>query len=74
MSDARSHKRPRTEDATDEPEANGATHDANEGAGNCFVGSIDQGTTSTRFLIFSTSGEPVASHQMGFENIHPHSG
>jgi len=28
-----------------------------------FVGSIDQGTTSSRFLIFDRNGEPVAIHQ-----------
>lgn len=28
-----------------------------------FVGSIDQGTTSSRFLIFDRKGEPVAVHQ-----------
>lgn len=28
-----------------------------------FIGSIDQGTTSSRFLIFNKNGEPVASHQ-----------
>ncbi|CEI60729.1 Glycerol kinase [Fusarium venenatum] len=39
-----------------------------------FVGSIDQGTTSTRFLIFNGHGEPVASHQMEFENLYPSSG
>lgn len=39
-----------------------------------FVGSIDQGTTSTRFLIFNTAGEPVAGHQIGFDNKHPQSG
>lgn len=39
-----------------------------------FVGSIDQGTTSTRFIIFDSQGNPVASHQMGFENKHIHSG
>ncbi|KAF5134524.1 Glycerol kinase 1 [Metarhizium anisopliae] len=39
-----------------------------------FVGSIDQGTTSTRFVIFNANGEPVALHQMGFGNIHPESG
>lgn len=39
-----------------------------------FVGSIDQGTTSTRFLIFNGHGEPVASHQIEFENKYPHSG
>lgn len=39
-----------------------------------FVGSIDQGTTSTRFLIFNTSGEPVASKQIEFKQIYPHPG
>lgn len=39
-----------------------------------FVGSIDQGTTSTRFLIFDRTGTPVASHQLEFEQIHPKSG
>lgn len=39
-----------------------------------FVGSIDQGTTSTRFLIFNGEGEPVASHQIEFENHYPESG
>lgn len=28
-----------------------------------FVGAIDQGTTSSRFLIFNKEGEPVAEHQ-----------
>jgi glycerol kinase len=28
-----------------------------------FVGSIDQGTTSSRFLIFDRDGRLVASHQ-----------
>ncbi|EKV13298.1 Glycerol kinase, putative [Penicillium digitatum] len=36
-----------------------------------FVGSIDQGTTSTRFLIFNRAGEPVASHQVEFSQIYP---
>jgi glycerol kinase len=39
-----------------------------------FVGSIDQGTTSTRFIIFDGSGNPIATHQMGFDNKHEHSG
>ncbi|KAF3761376.1 glycerol kinase [Cryphonectria parasitica EP155] len=39
-----------------------------------FVGSIDQGTTSTRFLIFNGEGEPVANHQIEFENHYPESG
>lgn len=39
-----------------------------------FVGSIDQGTTSSRFLIFNKSGEPVASHQIEFKQIYPKPG
>jgi hypothetical protein len=39
-----------------------------------FVGSIDQGTTSSRFLIFNKSGEPVASHQLEFKQIYPQPG
>jgi glycerol kinase len=39
-----------------------------------FIGSIDQGTTSSRFLIFNKSGEPVASHQIEFKQIYPHPG
>lgn len=34
-----------------------------------FVGSIDQGTTSSRFLIFNKTGEPVSSHQIEFKQI-----
>ena len=39
-----------------------------------FIGSIDQGTTSSRFLIFNKRGEPVASHQLEFKQIYPHPG
>lgn len=39
-----------------------------------FVGSIDQGTTSTRFLIFDKRGEPVAIHQEEFTQIYPNPG
>ena len=39
-----------------------------------FVGSIDQGTTSTRFLIFDDTGSPVAQHQIEFKQMYPHSG
>ena len=39
-----------------------------------FVGSIDQGTTSSRFLIFDTLGTPIASHQIEFEQLYPQSG
>lgn len=39
-----------------------------------FVGSIDQGTTSTRFLIFDKTGEPVSIHQEEFSQIYPNPG
>ena len=38
------------------------------------MGSIDQGTTSTRFIIFDGHGDPVTSHQTEFENKYPQSG
>ncbi|KAI8675177.1 Glycerol kinase [Fusarium keratoplasticum] len=52
----------------------GITETEEEKQKHWFVGSIDQGTTSTRFLIFNGHGEPVASHQIEFENHYPHSG
>jgi glycerol kinase len=39
-----------------------------------FIGSLDCGTTSSRFLIFDSSGHPVASHQIEFTNLFPESG
>jgi hypothetical protein len=38
------------------------------------VGAIDQGTTSSRFLIFNRHGEPVAQHQEEFRQIYPNPG
>ncbi|KAI0887967.1 glycerol kinase [Annulohypoxylon maeteangense] len=54
---------------------NGHTNGANGHHGEeWFVGSIDQGTTSSRFLIFNREMDPVASHQIEFENYYPESG
>jgi glycerol kinase len=39
-----------------------------------YIGSIDQGTTSTRFIIFDGTGRPVAQHQIEFTQNYPHSG
>jgi len=39
-----------------------------------FVGSIDQGTTSSRFIIFDGEGNVVVKHQIEFENLYPKSG
>ncbi|KAM4063003.1 glycerol kinase [Hirsutella rhossiliensis] len=66
MSDTCEAKRARTSDAV-----NGTPNSPKE---DVFVGSVDQGTTSTRFLIFNSAGEPLASHQMGFDNKHPQPG
>ncbi len=35
------------------------------------VGAIDQGTTSTRFMIFDHEGREVARHQLEHEQILP---
>ncbi|ORY14621.1 hypothetical protein BCR34DRAFT_479204 [Clohesyomyces aquaticus] len=39
-----------------------------------YIGSIDQGTTSTRFIIFDGTGQPVAQHQIEFTQMYPQSG
>jgi glycerol kinase len=39
-----------------------------------FVGAVDQGTTSTRFMIFDHSGNEVAKHQLEHEQIMPRPG
>jgi hypothetical protein len=39
-----------------------------------FIGAIDQGTTSTRFIVFDGTGLPIASYQSEFRQIHEHSG
>lgn len=45
-----------------------------EKASHWFIGSIDCGTTSSRFLIFDGEGTPISNHQIEFENIYPESG
>jgi len=39
-----------------------------------YVAAIDQGTTSTRCMIFNHSGEPVGVHQLEHEQIYPRPG
>lgn len=41
---------------------------------NFYIGALDQGTTSTRFIIFDGTGTPVASHQHEFKQYYPESG
>jgi hypothetical protein len=38
------------------------------------IGAIDQGTTSSRFLVFNRKGEPIALHQEEFKQIYPNPG
>ncbi|ETV92304.1 glycerol kinase, variant [Aphanomyces invadans] len=38
------------------------------------VGAIDQGTTSSRFILFNTAGKIVASHQLEHDQIQTHPG
>ncbi len=39
-----------------------------------FVGAVDQGTTSTRFMIFDHAGREVGKHQLEHEQILPRAG
>ena len=39
-----------------------------------YVGAVDQGTTSTRFMIFDHAGREVARHQLEHEQIMPQAG
>ena len=39
-----------------------------------YVGSLDQGTSSTRFMIFDHSGKVVGQHQLEHRQIMPHAG
>ncbi|MBV6435988.1 MAG: Glycerol kinase [Anaerolineae bacterium] len=39
-----------------------------------FVGALDQGTTSTRFILFDKSGHIAASHQLEHRQIFPQAG
>lgn len=39
-----------------------------------YVGALDQGTTSTRFILFDKTGAPKASHQMEHAQIFPQPG
>jgi glycerol kinase len=54
--------------------ATNSNHQSTPGKELDLIGAIDQGTTSTRFLIFNTHGEPVASHQVEFTQYYPHPG
>ncbi len=80
MADASAASRTQTrgaEDASasaDEDERRGKSQNRQDNGKESFIGSIDQGTTSSRFLIFDGTGTPVASHQVEFKQMYPESG
>ncbi len=39
-----------------------------------YIGSLDQGTTSTRFIIFNSEGDIVSSHQLEHKQLFPQPG
>ncbi|MGN6575542.1 MAG: FGGY family carbohydrate kinase, partial [Nocardioides sp.] len=39
-----------------------------------YVGALDQGTTSTRFMVFDHAGTVVARHQLEHEQVLPRPG
>ncbi|HET6287423.1 MAG TPA: FGGY family carbohydrate kinase, partial [Amycolatopsis sp.] len=39
-----------------------------------YIGAVDQGTTSTRFMIFDHGGNEIARHQLEHEQILPKPG
>lgn len=39
-----------------------------------FIGAIDQGTTSSRFIIFDCTGNPISKYQLEFRQIHERPG
>jgi hypothetical protein len=39
-----------------------------------YLAAIDQGTTSTRFIVYDTAAKVVASHQLEFTQIYPQAG
>jgi glycerol kinase len=45
-----------------------------EGAMSKYIAAIDQGTTSTRCMVFNHQGEPVGVHQVEHKQIFPHPG
>ncbi|KAK1269022.1 Glycerol kinase [Acorus gramineus] len=44
------------------------------GSEEIFIGSIDQGTTSTRFIIYDKDAKPIGSHQIEFTQHYPEAG
>lgn len=39
-----------------------------------YVAAVDQGTTSTRVILFDSNGQPVCSHSLEHKTFRPHPG
>ncbi|GAI46505.1 unnamed protein product, partial [marine sediment metagenome] len=39
-----------------------------------YIAAVDQGTTSTRFMVFGHEGKVVSVHQLEHQQIYPHVG
>lgn len=39
-----------------------------------YVGAVDQGTSSTRFILFDSNGSPICDHQLNHLTIEQHGG
>jgi glycerol kinase len=39
-----------------------------------FIGAIDQGTSSSRFIIYDKSAKSIGSHQVEFTQFYPQAG
>ncbi|CAJ2656314.1 unnamed protein product [Trifolium pratense] len=61
-----STKRPHTEEEEEQNKMSKAE--------DVFIGAIDQGTSSTRFIIYHKSAKPVGSHQVEFTQFYPQAG
>jgi len=46
----------------------------NSSSGDVLLGAIDQGTSSSRFVLYDTQGRVVASAHQAFDLIHPQPG
>jgi glycerol kinase len=63
-----------TEGKTTTPQSQDLLESQSEELKEIFIGAVDAGTTSSRFIIFNGLGEPVAQHQLEFAQGHPQSG
>lgn len=66
--------RPRRSSAGDSAKEENVREQENMSDEEVYVGSIDQGTTSTRFILYDRSARAIASHQVEFTQFYPEAG